>query len=136
MKINRHDSPRASNKEIFGWAMFDFANQAYTLLIITVIFPVFFTTVIVGDADQVFRLGNLLWSVALAVSYFMVVLSGRVLGAIMVYSALKKRFLFFSYLLTIIATSLLYFVVHGFIIRSEERRVGKERIIWLWLRML
>ncbi|HLR89340.1 MAG TPA: MFS transporter [Balneolaceae bacterium] len=116
MKINRHDTPRASNKEIFGWAMFDFANQAYTLLIITVIFPVFFTTVIVGDADQDFRLGNLLWSVALAVSYFMVVLSGPVLGAIMDYSALKKRFLFFSYLLTIIATSLLYFVEPGFII--------------------
>src|SRR5690625_7428976 len=85
--------------------MFDFANQSYTLLIITVIFPVFFTTVIVGDADQDFRLGNLLWSVALAVSYFMVVLSGPVLGAIMDYSALKKRFLFFSYILTIIATS-------------------------------
>src|SRR5690625_5853084 len=81
MKINRHDTPRASNKEIFGWAMFDFANQAYTLLIITVIFPVFFTTVIVGEADQDFRLGNLLWSVSLAVSYFMVVLSGPVLVA-------------------------------------------------------
>src|SRR5690625_7027878 len=108
MKINRHDSPIASNKEIFGWAMFDFANQAYAPLVVTVILPVFFTTVIVGDADQDFRLGNLLWSVALAVSYFMVVLSGPVLGAIMDYSALKKRFLFFSYL------------------RSEERRVGKE----------
>src|SRR5690625_5765491 len=46
----------------------------------------------------------------------MVVLSGPVLGAIMDYSALKKRFLFFSYLLTIIATSLLYFVEPGFII--------------------
>src|SRR5690625_5461650 len=56
-----------------------------------IFFPVFFTTVIVGDADQDFRLGNLLWSVSLAVSYFMVVLSGPVLGAIMDYSALKKR---------------------------------------------
>jgi MFS-type transporter involved in bile tolerance (Atg22 family) len=39
----------ASKKEIFGWAMFDFANQAYTTLIITVIFGVTFTRVIVGD---------------------------------------------------------------------------------------
>lgn len=116
MKRFRKDIPRAPKKEIFGWAMFDFANQAYTLLIITVIFPVLFTTVIVGDAENDYRLGNLLWSVALSISYFLVVLSGPVLGAIMDYSALKKKFLFCSYILTIISTSLLYFVEPGFII--------------------
>ncbi len=116
MKRFRKDTPRASNKEIFGWGMFDFANQAYTLLIITVIFPVLFTTVIVGDADQDYRMGNLLWSVALAVSYFLVVLSGPVFGAIMDYSALKKRFLFISYLLTIITTTALYFVEPGLVV--------------------
>ena len=116
MKRFRSDIPRASKKEIFGWGMFDFANQSYTLLIITVIFPVLFTTVIVGDAEQDYRMGNLLWSVALATSYFLVVLSGPVFGAIMDYSALKKRFLFYSYALTIIATTLLYFVEPGLVV--------------------
>lgn len=116
MQRLRKDIPRAPKKEIFGWAMFDFANQAYTLLIITVIFPVLFTTVIVGDADQEYRLGNLLWSVALSISYFLVVLSGPVLGAIMDYSALKKRFLFISYVVTIISTALLYFVEPGLVV--------------------
>jgi len=116
MKRFRSDTPRASKKEIFGWAMFDFANQSYTLLIITVIFPVLFTTVIVGDADQDYRLGNLLWSVALGVSYFIVVLSGPVFGAIMDYSALKKKFLFYSYALTIVSTTLLYFVEPGLVV--------------------
>lgn len=116
MKRHRDDIPRASKKEIFGWAMFDFANQAYTLLIITVIFPVLFTTVIVGDGGDDYRLGNLLWSVALGLSYFMVVLSGPVFGAIMDYSAMKKRFLFLSYVLTIVATTLLYFVEPGMIV--------------------
>lgn len=116
MKKYRKDTPRASKKEIFGWGMFDFANQAYTLLIITVIFPVLFTTVVVGDADQNYRMGNLLWSVALAVSYFLVVLSGPVFGAIMDYSALKKRFLFYSYILTIISTAFLYFVEPGLVV--------------------
>jgi len=50
---------RAPAREIFGWAMFDFANQAYTLLIITVIFGDLFTRVIVGDAPD-YCLGNLL----------------------------------------------------------------------------
>lgn len=116
MKRFRSDTPRASKKEIFGWAMFDFANQSYTLLIITVIFPVLFTTVIVGDADQDYRLGNLLWSVALGVSYFIVVLSGPIFGAIMDYSALKKKFLFYSYALTIVSTTLLYFVEPGLVV--------------------
>ncbi len=96
--------------------MFDFANQSYTLLIITVIFPVLFTTVIVGDAGDNYRLGNLLWSVALAVSYFMVVLSGPVFGAIMDYSALKKKFLFYSYIATILSSTLLYFVEPGLVV--------------------
>ncbi|MEX0823276.1 MAG: MFS transporter [Balneolaceae bacterium] len=116
MRKYRKDTPRASKKEIFGWAMFDFANQSYTLLIITVIFPVLFTTVIVGDAENDYRLGNLLWSVALAISYFLVVLSGPVIGAIMDYSALKKKFLLYSYLLTIFSTTLLYFVEPGLIV--------------------
>jgi MFS transporter, UMF1 family len=107
---------RASKKEIFGWAMFDFANQGYTLLITTVIFPVLFTMVIVGDADQGYRLGNLLWSVALAVSYLLVVITGPVFGAIMDFSAAKKKFLFYSYLLTVITTSALYFVEPGYIL--------------------
>ena len=112
----RKDTPRASKKEIFGWAMFDFANQSYTLLIITVIFPVLFTTVIVGDAENNYRLGNLLWSVALSISYFIVVLSGPVFGAIMDFSAMKKKFLFYSYLLTVVSTALLYFVEPGLMI--------------------
>ncbi|WP_290651731.1 MFS transporter, partial [Aquisalimonas sp.] len=104
---------RAPRREIFGWAMFDFANQAYTLLIITVVFGDLFTTVIVGDRNDDYRLGNLLWSLALAVSYFLVVVSGPVCGAVMDYSASKKRFLFASYIATVIATALLVFVEPG-----------------------
>lgn len=112
----RKDRPRAPKKEIFGWAMFDFANQAYTLLIITVIFPVLFTTVIVGNDGDDYRLGNLLWSIALSISYFMVVLTGPVLGAIMDFRASKKRFLFYSYIVTVISSSALYFVEPGMIV--------------------
>lgn len=110
-----HATPLAPKREIFGWAMFDFANQAYTLLIITVIYGDLFTRVIVGDSPD-YRLGNLLWSVALAVSYMMVVVSNPVCGAIMDYSHSRKRFLFASYLLTVTTTCLLYFVEPGWLI--------------------
>jgi len=106
----------ASKKEIFGWAMFDFANQGYTLLIITVIYGDLFTRIIVGDAGSDYRWGNLLWSLALAGSYALVVLTAPVFGAIIDFSATRKKFLFASYLLTVITTSLLYFVAPGYVL--------------------
>ena len=105
--------PLAPKREIFGWAMYDFANQAYTLLIITVIFGDLFTRVVVGDAPD-YRMGNLLWSISLATSYLLVVACAPVAGAIMDYSASKKRFLFAGYLLTVITTAMLYFVAPGY----------------------
>ncbi|EGV32879.1 major facilitator superfamily MFS_1 [Thiorhodococcus drewsii AZ1] len=105
---------RASRREILGWAMFDFANSAYTLLIITVVFGDLFTRVIVGDAPD-YRLGNLLWSLALAISYLMVVIASPVAGAIMDYTASKKRFLFASYALTVVTTALLYWAAPGYV---------------------
>ena len=104
---------RAPRREIFGWAMFDFANQAYTLLIITVVFGDLYTRVIVGDAPD-YRMGNLLWSLALATSYLLVVICAPVAGAVMDHTATKKRFLFASYLLTVVATAALYFVAPGY----------------------
>jgi UMF1 family MFS transporter len=105
-------TPRAPAREIFGWAMFDFANSSYTTVIVTVVFSVIFPRLIVGDGPE-FRLGNLLWSMALSVSYGLVVLTAPVLGAIMDFRAAKKRFLFGSYLITVAATALLYFVSPG-----------------------
>ena len=109
------ETTRASRKEILGWAMFDFANQAFTLLIITVVFGELFTTVIVGDRGDDYRFANLLWSAALALSYLMVVATGPICGAAMDFSAAKKRFLFASYLATVASTALLYFVAPGYI---------------------
>ena len=108
---------RAPAREIFGWAMFDFANQAYTLLIITVVFGDLFTRVIVGDGPD-YRLGNLLWSIALAISYLLVVIANPVCGAIMDHSRLRKRFLFVSYLATVVTTALLWLVEPGWIVMA------------------
>lgn len=105
---------KSSAREIFGWAMFDFANSSYTTVIITVVYCVIFTKLIVGDAPE-FRLGNLLWSVALSISYIIVLLSAPLMGAIMDFTASKKKFLFASYLLTVLTTAALYFVEPGYV---------------------
>ena len=106
--------PLAPKRQIVGWAMYDFANQAYTLLIITVVFGDLFTRVIVGDGPD-YRLGNLLWSVAIAVGCLAVALVNPICGAVMDYTATRKRYLFITYVLTVIGTALLYFVEPGWI---------------------
>jgi len=103
---------QAATRELFGWAMFDFANSSYTTVIITVVYSVIFPRIIVGDAPT-FPYGNFLWSVALAVSNCVVLLCAPVLGAVMDYSAAKKRFLLVSTAITVLATAALFCVRPG-----------------------
>ena len=103
---------RAPWYEILGFAIFDFANSSYTTVIITVIFGNVFWFYIVGDEAR----GNWLWSLALGISYFFVLISAPVIGAFMDFTASKKRFLFGTYRITVLATTALYLVDPGAIV--------------------
>ncbi len=94
----------AKRSEIFGWAMYDFANSSFTTAIVTVYYAQFFPAVIVGDAPE-YKLGNLLWSITLSVSYFLTVLTLPLLGAWMDAAGSKKRFLLASTIVTVFATA-------------------------------
>ncbi len=94
---------RAPAREIFGWAMFDFANSAYTTVIVTVAYAPAFADVIVGDRER----GNFLWSVALSVSYAIVMLTAPLLGALSDASGRKKQLLALSWIFTVLTTAAL-----------------------------
>ena len=96
------------SREIFGWAMFDFANSSYTTVIITVAFSVFFTSTVAtaGRAD-------FLWGFGLSISNGLVLLLAPVLGAIADDSGRKKQFLFATYLACVVGTALLALVGPG-----------------------
>lgn len=101
------------NREITGWCMFDFANSSYTTVIISVLYALVFSQIIVPSGDDpqnLYKYGNSLWAFALAISYTLVVLTAPIFGAISDYSANKKLFLFLSYFFCIISTAALYFV--------------------------
>ncbi len=107
-----------SRLEIFGWSMYDFANSSYTTVIVTVAYAVVFAQVVVGPDDPTaavleYRFGNLLWSIALSISYGITVLTLPLVGAVMDHVGHKKRFLFASTALTVGATALLYFASPG-----------------------
>jgi len=97
------------NKSIFGWMAYDFANSAFTTIIVTVVYSVYFKNVVVGDRGD----GNFLWGLALAISMFLVAVTAPVFGAVADYSRAKKKFLFYNTYLCVIFTILLGFVGPG-----------------------
>ena len=82
-------NPGVLRREVFGWAMYDFANSGYTTVVITAIFNAFFVSVIAGGADW----ATLLWTTVVAISYVIVMIVGPVLGAWADRRAAKKRVL-------------------------------------------
>ncbi len=99
-------------REVFGWAMYDFANSSYTTVIITVAYAVVFPRLIVGDGPD-FARGNFLWSTSLSLANLLVVLTLPFLGALMDTLGHRKRFLAASTILTAIPTALLFFAGPG-----------------------
>ena len=88
MKLNPFrglDNP----KEVFAWGLYDLANQSFTLLIITLLFPIYFREVVVGDEQR----GTALWSAIGSGSLLLVVLASPVLGATADGFGIKKKML-------------------------------------------
>ena len=87
------------NKQLFGWMMYDFANSAFTTIIVTVVYSVYFIkTVVGGDAGY----AEMLWGRAIGISMTMVALTAPIMGAIADFSRSKKKFLFINCYLTVI----------------------------------
>lgn len=101
-----------SNKlKIFIWALFDFANTSYSIVVVTFIYAVYFKDVVALGKP----IGDLYWSIGISISMLISGIIAPILGAIADYSAGKKRFLLFFTLLCITSTSLLFFVQEGMI---------------------
>lgn len=76
-------------REVFGWAMYDFANSGYTTVVITAVFAAYFVGGVAQGADW----ATLAWTVGLSVSYAIVMLTMPGLGAWADRTAGKKRLL-------------------------------------------
>ncbi|NOX64848.1 MAG: MFS transporter [Chlorobi bacterium] len=104
---------KSENKfKIFIWTLFDFANTSYSIIVVTFIYAVYFKDVVAGSKP----IGDLYWSIGISISMLISGILAPILGAIADYSAGKKRFLLFFTLLSIVATSLLYFISEGMIL--------------------
>jgi UMF1 family MFS transporter len=106
----------SSGKVINGWAMYDWANSVYSLVITSTIFPIYYNAVTTGasGSDQVvffgFTLSNtVLYSYAIAASFLIIAALSPLLSGIADYGGKKLLFLkFFAYLGSF-ACAMLYF---------------------------
>ncbi len=98
--------PTASRKVINGWAMYDWANSVYNLVITTTFFPIYFNGVTKSTfgEDNVPLLGrtfknSALYDYAVAFAYLLIAILLPVLSSIADSKGNKKRFMqFFCYL--------------------------------------
>jgi UMF1 family MFS transporter len=108
----------ASKKVINGWAMYDWANSVYNLVITSTIFPAYYEAVTSdGDPNTVDKvtifgstfINTSLYNYALGIAFVIVAIMSPLLSSIADYKGNKKQFLFFFCTMGSIACCALYF---------------------------
>jgi UMF1 family MFS transporter len=99
----------ATRGQILSWTFFDFANTAYSVIVVTVIYNRYFTNHVASGRTT-------LWGLAVSISMICAALLSPPLGAIADFSRSRKRFLLYFTLASVICTALLFFVREGMVL--------------------
>lgn len=79
-------NPGVAPREVFAWAMYDFANSGYTTVVLTAVFNAYFVSVVAGNAPW----ATLAWTLVLSASYAIGMVVMPALGAYADARARKK----------------------------------------------
>ena len=101
--------PGVRPREVFAWAMFDFANSGYTTVVVTAVFNAYFVGVVFAGLSW----ATLAWTLALSSSYVFIIVTAPIIGAYADAHAAKKRLLAITTVGCVIGTALLAFVGPG-----------------------
>lgn len=88
------------NKEEKSWIMFDWANSAFSTIMVASIFPIFFTQMAGGEDSP----GSFWWAIGIITSRIIVGLLAPFVGAIIEYEGYKKRLFVIFLGIALIAT--------------------------------
>ncbi|WP_419660816.1 putative major facilitator family transporter [Desulfosarcina variabilis str. Montpellier] len=100
-----------TKKAVWGWAMYDWANSAFAVTIMSGFFPVFFKQYWSAGVDV--NLSTARLGVGNAVAGMLVALAAPVLGAVADRGSARKRFLAFFAYLGVVSSLSLFFVGQG-----------------------
>jgi UMF1 family MFS transporter len=95
--------PGVRKREVFGWAMYDFANSGYTTVVVTAVFAAYF----VGGIARGAPWAAFAWTAALSISYAIVMLTMPAIGAWADRHGAKKRVLMIATAGCVVATAAL-----------------------------
>jgi UMF1 family MFS transporter len=95
-------------REIWAWCWYDFANSAFTTVIVTVAYSVYFAQVVARGRDA-----EAWWGWGYGISMLLIGIASPVLGAMADFSGTKKKYLAIFTVLSVAATALLAFVAEG-----------------------
>ena len=99
-QLKEHLKEGVKPRELWSWAAYDFANSGYTTVVLTAVFNTYFVSVIVGDSDY----GTLLWTVVIAISNAVSMLTMPVIGLLADARAQKKRWLLVATAMCVLGT--------------------------------
>src|SRR6187431_3364426 len=106
---------KGNKKLINAWAMYDWANSAYSLTITSAIFPIYFTAVTMRNGSRnVEFLGRTynadsLQTYALSLAFLVIAAINPLLSSIADYSGKKKKFMYFFSTMGALACASLFF---------------------------
>lgn len=98
-------------REQRAWAMYDWANSAMVTIIVTAVFPIFFSSVAAIDLEP--QTATFRFSVATTLGLACIAVLAPILGALADHVAIKKRMLATFLGLGVAAVSAMFFIHHG-----------------------
>ena len=107
-------NPGVKPREVWAWAMYDFANSGYTTVVLTAVFNAYFVGVIASGADW----ATLAWTGALAVSNLAIMLTMPAIGAWADLRAAKKRLMVLSTIGCVVSTASLAWLGRGDVVAA------------------
>jgi UMF1 family MFS transporter len=99
---------------VVAWTLYDFANSAFAAIVLATIYPAYYATAVVGNADG---RGDFWWGLVISVSMAAVAILSPVAGGIADHRGTRKPFLVAFTAIAVVATALLGTVGPGMVVR-------------------
>lgn len=96
---------KPSVKQVLSWSLYDFANSSFFTIVITFVFPAYFTAKIAPDHI----VGTYWWGNTVAISALLVAIGAPIMGAVADYGGRRKIWLGLYTLIGVFATGALFF---------------------------
>lgn len=100
------------SKKEKSWILYDWANSAYTMTIVSTILPIYFTNM-VGDAGLSKELATSYWGYTNSIASLIVAFLSPIMGGLADYMGVKKKFFTIFALLGVIFTWVMAFIPYG-----------------------